>query len=40
MDIRKVQVFLGHKNLSSTMVYLHAIPSEVSAQAAAVFNGD
>lgn len=38
MDVRKVQRFLGHKNLSSTLVYLHALPGEVAAQAADVFN--
>lgn len=38
MDIRKVQKFLGHKNLNSTLVYLHAMPGEVAAQAAAVFD--
>jgi integrase len=38
MDITKVQKFLGHKNLNSTLVYLHAMPSEVAQQAAAVFN--
>lgn len=38
MDVRKVQQFLGHKNLNSTLVYLHAMPGEVAAQAAAVFD--
>lgn len=38
MDITKVQKFLGHKCISSTLVYLHALPSEVAAQAAAVFD--
>ena len=38
MDITKVQKFLGHKCISSTLVYLHAMPSEVAAQAADVFN--
>jgi site-specific recombinase XerD len=40
MDITKVQKFLGHTQISSTMVYLHTLPSEVAEQAAAVFNGD
>lgn len=39
MDIRKVQQFLGHKNISSTLVYLHALPDEVAAHAVAVFDG-
>jgi len=39
MDIRKVQQFLGHKNISSTLVYLHALPGEVAAHAVAVFDG-
>jgi len=39
MDITKVQRFLGHKNIQSTLVYLHALPSEVAQQAAAVFDG-
>jgi site-specific recombinase XerD len=39
MDIRKVQRFLGHKNISSTLVYLHALPDEVAAHAVAVFDG-
>lgn len=38
MDIRKVQAFLGHKSINSTLVYLHALPGEVAAQAADVFN--
>lgn len=40
MDVRKVQRFLGHKNLNSTLVYLHALPGEVASQAAAVFNAN
>jgi integrase len=40
MDIRKVQRFLGHKNIQSTLVYLHALPSEVAAHAVSVFDGD
>jgi integrase len=40
MDITMVQKFLGHKQISSTMVYLHSLPSEVAAKAMAVFNGD
>lgn len=40
MDIRKVQRFLGHKNLNSTLGYLHAMPGEVASQAAAVFNAN
>jgi integrase len=40
MDIRKVQRFLGHKNIQSTLVYLHALPDEVAAQAVAVFDGN
>lgn len=39
MDITMVQKFLGHKQISSTMVYLHSLPSEVAEQAIAVFNG-
>jgi integrase len=39
MDIRKVQQFLGHKNIQSTLVYLHAMPNEVAAHAASVFDG-
>jgi len=39
MDIRKVQQFLGHKNINSTLVYLHAMPSEVAEHAIAVFDG-
>ena len=39
MDITMVQKFLGHKEISSTMVYLHTLPSEVASKAAAVFNG-
>jgi len=39
MDIVQVQRFLGHKNIESTMVYLHALPSEVAAHAVAVFDG-
>ena len=39
MDITMVQKFLGHKNIASTMVYLHTLPSEVASKAAAVFNG-
>jgi len=39
MDIRKVQRFLGHKSIQSTLVYLHALPNEVAEQAAAVFDG-
>jgi integrase len=39
MDIRKVQKFLGHKSINSTIVYLHALPNEVAAQAVAVFDG-
>ena len=38
MDIVKVQRFLGHKNIESTLVYLHALPNEVAEQAAAVFD--
>jgi len=38
MDIRKVQKFLGHKSINSTIVYLHAMPNEVAEQAAAVFD--
>lgn len=38
MDIRKVQKFLGHKSINSTIVYLHALPNEVAEQAAAVFD--
>lgn len=38
MDIRKVQRFLGHKSINSTIVYLHALPGEVATQAAAVFD--
>ncbi len=34
-----VQKFLGHKQISGTMVYLHSLPSEVAKQAKAVFNG-
>jgi integrase len=40
MDIRKVQHFLGHKSIQSTLVYLHAIPGEVAAQAMSVFDAD
>jgi integrase len=40
MDITMVQKFLGHKQISSTMVYLHSLPSEVASKAMAVFNGD
>lgn len=39
MDIRKVQTFLGHKSITSTLVYLHAMPSEVASQAMSVFDG-
>jgi len=39
MDITMVQKFLGHKQISSTMVYLHSQPSEVASKALAVFNG-
>jgi site-specific recombinase XerD len=39
MDITMVQKFLGHKQISSTMVYLHSLPSEVASKAMAVFNG-
>jgi integrase len=38
MDIVEVQKYLGHKNIASTLVYLHAIPSEVAKRAAAVFD--
>jgi integrase len=38
MDITMVQKFLGHKQISSTMVYLHSLPSEVASKAMAVFN--
>jgi len=38
MDIVEVQKFLGHKNIQSTLVYLHAIPSEVAKRAANVFD--
>nr|WP_290440890.1 tyrosine-type recombinase/integrase [Janthinobacterium sp. LM6] len=38
MDITMVQKFLGHKNIASTMVYLHTLPSEVASKAVAVFN--
>jgi integrase len=40
MDITMVQKFLGHRQISSTMVYLHSLPSEVASKAMAVFNGD
>jgi integrase len=40
MDITMVQKFLGHKQISSTMVYLHSLPSEVASKAMAVFNGE
>lgn len=39
MDITMVQKFLGHKQISSTMVYLHSQPSEVANKAIAVFDG-
>lgn len=39
MDITMVQKFLGHKQISSTMVYLHSQPSEVASKARAVFDG-
>jgi len=38
MDITKVQRFLGHRKITSTIVYLHALPNEVAEQAAAVFD--
>jgi integrase len=38
MDIRKLQRFLGHKNIQSTLVYLHSLPDEVAAHAVAVFD--
>jgi integrase len=38
MDIVEVQKFLGHRNIQSTLVYLHAIPSEVAKRAANVFD--
>jgi len=40
MDVTLVQKFLGHRELSSTMIYLHTLPSEVASKAAAVLNGD
>jgi integrase len=40
MDITMVQKFLGHKQISSTMVYLHSQPSEVASKALAVFNSN
>ncbi len=38
MDIVEVQKFLGHRNIASTLVYLHALPSEVAKRASAVFD--
>ena len=40
MDITMVQKFLGHKQISSTMVYLHSQPSEVASKALVVFDGN
>lgn len=40
MDITMVQKFLGHKQISSTMVYLHSQPDEVASKALAVFDGN
>jgi integrase len=39
MDIVEVQKFMGHKNIASTLVYLHALPGQVATRAQAVFEG-